>query len=199
MKQLLIDRSIAKQQKIYKGLFSKFGASRRSLHWNSEDNQIVRFEQLLKAGDLNGAKILDIGCGLGDLYGFFQDRNICVDYYGVDIVPEFINAAQKRFLSAKFEVRNILKLPLNSCYDYVYASGIFAFGNRLFFNDLCKAAFRSAKVAFVFNIYTSNGRDPRFFHITNAEIVPFFKTFNPSAIKISAEYLENDATYFVYV
>jgi cyclopropane fatty-acyl-phospholipid synthase-like methyltransferase len=43
-----------------------------------------------------GDKVLDIGCGPGDMLGALPD----VDYVGLDISPEYVKAARQRFGSA---------------------------------------------------------------------------------------------------
>ena len=43
-----------------------------------------------------GDKVLDIGCGPGDMLGALPD----VDYLGLDISPEYIDAARRRFGTA---------------------------------------------------------------------------------------------------
>lgn len=43
-----------------------------------------------------GDKILDIGCGPGDMLGYLP----AVDYLGLDISPEYIEAAKRRFGTA---------------------------------------------------------------------------------------------------
>ena len=43
-----------------------------------------------------GDKVLDIGCGPGDMLPYLKD----VDYLGLDISPEYIEAAQRRFGTA---------------------------------------------------------------------------------------------------
>lgn len=45
------------------------------------------------AKPVTGEKVLDIGCGPGDILAFLRD----VDYTGFDISPEYIAAAKKRF------------------------------------------------------------------------------------------------------
>ena len=198
MKAVLLSQNIRKQQKIYSSLYAHFGADTRSLHWSSDQTQLLRFEQLLSVGDIDGAKVLDIGCAFGDFFAFLQLQNISVNYTGIDIVPQFIRIAKKRYLSACFEVRDILTLPMTESYDYVFASGVFAFGSRLFFNEMCRTAFKTASRAFAFNLYEPSGSDTRFFGISRPETLRFLKTLDPAQLKYKDNYLERDTTYLVY-
>jgi SAM-dependent methyltransferase len=49
--------------------------------------------------------ILDVGCGTGELLRFYTPAK---QYLGVDLVPEFIEAARKRFPQATFRYANVL-------------------------------------------------------------------------------------------
>ncbi|MDR3347300.1 MAG: class I SAM-dependent methyltransferase [Helicobacteraceae bacterium] len=198
MKNLSAEHNISDQRRIYTELFKQYGNDTRSLHWNNEQTQALRFKQLLRAQDFKGGTLLDIGCGLGDLYAFLQSEKIGVNYLGIDIVPPFIAHAKRRFMSARFELRNILNTPLCEHFDYVFASGLFAFANRDFFVEMSKTAFKVAKKAWIFNLYTPNGDDPRFLDISYKEAIGNIKSLMPSFIEVKTDYLDRDTTYFVY-
>ncbi len=56
-----------------------------AVRWSSK-GQSLHYECLLEIDDsIKGSKVLDYGCGKGDLYQFFKDREISVDYTGCDI------------------------------------------------------------------------------------------------------------------
>ncbi|MDR0747072.1 MAG: class I SAM-dependent methyltransferase [Helicobacteraceae bacterium] len=198
MRNILINRSIKKQQEIYRALYRRFGVSYKSIHWNSYATQKIRFNEFFKTADLDGAKVLDIGCAFGDFYGYLQDKGISVNYFGIDIVEEFITVAKKRFLSASFDARNILTIPITTQYDYVFASGVFAFGSRLFFDEMNKAAFRIATKAWVFNLYAPTPKESQFFSIDHNSVMRTLYMMEPKEVKFSTEYLQRDTTYFVY-
>ena len=97
----------------------------RSVRWSNPADQITRFRALLSVADLTGQSVLDVGCGMGELYKFFLQEQIPVDYAGIDIVPEFIASAQKRFPDTRFMVEDIFEI--SEQFDYVLASGGFEF------------------------------------------------------------------------
>jgi SAM-dependent methyltransferase len=198
MKNILINRSIKKQQEIYRTLYHRYGISYKSIHWNSYATQKIRFNEFFKTADLDGAKILDIGCAFGDFYDFLQNKGISVNYFGVDIVDEFITVAKKRFLSASFDARNILTIPITTRYDYVFASGIFAFGSQLFFEELNKTAFKIATKAWVFNLYTPAPQESHFFSIDHNHVIQTLYMLEPRDVRFNNTYLLHDTTYFVY-
>ena len=60
----------------YTDLLHKNGTdSAQTLNWTNKRNQLVRFDTLIKVGDLRNKKILDFGCGLGDLLDFLKSNN----------------------------------------------------------------------------------------------------------------------------
>lgn len=70
---------------------------KQSLGWRTAESQICRFKMLCQWGDLSHCKILDIGCGLGDLKLYLDKHFNDITYFGVDLMEEFISQALKRF------------------------------------------------------------------------------------------------------
>jgi trans-aconitate methyltransferase len=68
----------------------------RALGWRGDDSQRKRFEVIAAAADFTGRRVLDVGCGRGDLKAWLDERFDAVHYLGVDQVPEFIADAQAR-------------------------------------------------------------------------------------------------------
>lgn len=119
----------------YKNSFRIYGAGdERSLMW-TKNKQYIRFEQLLRFLFSGSGTLLDVGCGFGDLFLWLKDTiyNQEIEYFGIDIMPEFIDAAvELTGEQSKFECQDILSLTDRS-YDYVVASGIF--GSKIFDED----------------------------------------------------------------
>ena len=71
----------------------------------------------------DGDRVLDSGCASGRLFGVLKDRN--VDYLGVDFSERLISIAQKTYPETKFQVANILNLPVPENYfDKVYSISV---------------------------------------------------------------------------
>lgn len=72
----------------------------------------------------SGEKVLDIGCGPGDILSYLPQTN----YLGVDISPEYVEAAQKRFGNrGRFCCSDIRGFGLNGeqgTFDLVLATGV---------------------------------------------------------------------------
>jgi len=109
---------------LYEMRLKKYGNSVKTMGWRDKEQQYLRFKILSEIGDLNGAKILDVGCGFGDFYDYLTDRGIIVDYTGYDISPKIIDVAMSKHPQIKLEVRDILKERISEKFDYVFESGI---------------------------------------------------------------------------
>lgn len=112
----------------YRDRLSRYGYSPKSLGWD-KGKQDVRFEILTSQYDFEGKKVLDIGCGFGDLVGTLEKKCSSFEYLGIDLVPELIEiakgmhpAANCRFLAVDF-----LEAEIQETFDYAIASGTFNF------------------------------------------------------------------------
>ena len=113
---------------LYEGLVVKHGYDFRALNWGSAQSQEGRFAVLAGIAPLAGARLLDVGCGLGDFRLWLLREGTAVDYHGIDIAPFMVEAAKKRQLDTAFSVGTVSdELAAGHRYDYVFASGIFYF------------------------------------------------------------------------
>jgi SAM-dependent methyltransferase len=100
------------------------------LDWASASSQRARFEILADNVPLAGKSLLDVGCGLGDLWGFLKERGTRAHYTGVDLSEKMLAEARRRHGDAEFVCADLFDeehqapLPRQS-YDVVYCSGIF--------------------------------------------------------------------------
>lgn len=112
-------------KQLYQEKFKKHGVSPKSLLWKGKGAAHQRFREFWKEIDFNDKKVLDIGCGFGEMGKFLLKRYEGVDYTGIDIVPEFIKEAKKQVPNGKFEVADFLKNKIDgTTYDVVIASGV---------------------------------------------------------------------------
>ena len=111
----------------YTRRFEAHGYDPKTLGWD-KGNQEIRFDILTSQYDFRGKRILDIGCGFGDLiatlWAQYGDDYI---YHGVDLVPALIEKAKSlhRGDSISFSCTDILDEAFAGEYDYAIASGIF--------------------------------------------------------------------------
>ena len=81
---------------LYNERFGRFGRDVRTVGWGSRADQALRFDVLFRGLDPKGKTILDVGCGLGDLIPFLQERTGGnFRYIGIDIAESLVEDARK--------------------------------------------------------------------------------------------------------
>jgi SAM-dependent methyltransferase len=111
----------------YTSALKRHGAAPLGVDWPSAASQYLRFVQLLQICDFsNDFSLNDFGCGYGALLRYFAYRRpgVAIRYYGVDISPDMIEAAQllwKHNDLASFSVGS----ECSGVADYSLASGVF--------------------------------------------------------------------------
>src|SRR3990167_11171307 len=95
-----------KKKRFYQKHFDKYGNSPKALAYWSKKSIDVRNRELLADIDIRGRSILDVGCGFGDIIPFLAKKAEKFEYLGIDLVPEFIGEARKKYLEQEFRVGN---------------------------------------------------------------------------------------------
>jgi SAM-dependent methyltransferase len=111
----------------YSRRFAEHGYSPRTLGWD-KGKQDIRFTILTSQYDFRGRRVLDIGCGFGDLNRVLAQRcGTDYEYHGVDLVPVLIEKARELYPAAhiRFSCADILDDAFGGEYDYAIASGLF--------------------------------------------------------------------------
>ncbi len=103
-----------------------YGYDPKTLGW-LKGKQEIRFQVLSEIGNLQNCSVLDVGCGFGDLYGFFHKKRIKIKYTGVDINSQLLEIGMELYPSAVFEEMDFEEFPLEKKFDWAFASGIFNF------------------------------------------------------------------------
>src|SRR5512135_143902 len=88
----------------YQKSFDKYGVDPRSLQWKDSKSAEVRYKQIVKDIDFNGKTVLDVGCGFGDLSDFIVQKYPDAKYTGIDITPEFVYVAHKKYPNTEFVI-----------------------------------------------------------------------------------------------
>jgi len=107
--------------KHYNDLYKIHGQRPGALGW-LKGRQNIRFRVVSEIGKMQNSKILDVGCGFGDLSSFLKSQ-YQIKYLGVDINPKFIEIAKQRNPKTRFEVRDIEKKKIKEKFDWVFAVG----------------------------------------------------------------------------
>lgn len=120
--------------KFYKNLLEE-NTDEHKIVGQSERSHTIRFSTAMKLGDFSNMKILDLGCGIGGFYQWLKDKNINVDYYGIDISPDFIEHCKEKYpeISSHFKVFDIISNDMAEKFDYIVAIGVLGlnFGDNI--------------------------------------------------------------------
>ncbi|MDK9709086.1 MAG: class I SAM-dependent methyltransferase [Desulforhopalus sp.] len=146
----------------YNAKLAEYGETPRGIDWNSEESQLLRFEQLCKIIDsLNEFSLNDLGCGYGTLYEFLANKYERFSYLGIDVSESMIRAAMQRYKD-KPHARFILSSEPDQVADFCIASGIFnvRLGRsndewRLYLETTLDLLHRTSRFGFAFNCLTS--------------------------------------------
>jgi SAM-dependent methyltransferase len=186
----------------YRNLFLSHGSGPEVGQWSLE-GQRFRFEKLIQIGDLHGRRVLDLGCGIGDLYPFLLQRVGEVDYIGIDIVPELIAIAAEKYPRARFQCRDVLCEDIHEMFDYVLISG--SFNNAIpdcsgFLKELITQAWRHCLVGLGFNFISTyvNRMDPGIAYHDPVEVLDFCLKTLTRKVTLQHHYERCDVAIFVY-
>ncbi len=145
-----------------------------ALGWGKRSYQLKRFNDLVHAVGkdfFHGKRVVDIGCGLGDLYSYLRKQNIRPKrYLGVDVNEEFISYAKKDFAKDSrvvFEKRDLMLKPLTKGKAEVgVALGVINFkqkNHEAYAKRFIEACFDSVSEAVVINVISA---------VRNADYLP---------------------------
>lgn len=170
------------------------------LDWASPESQLTRFEVLAANVDLAGKSLLDVGCGLGDLWAFLKARGIPVAYMGVDLVEKMVAAARDGHGDADFHCGDVFAGDMfePGSFDVVFSSGVFNLdlGNNVeFLPGAIARLLDLAGECLVFNLLhkrASAGGAP-YFYFDPKQVRPILAGL-PCRSRILSNYLPNDFT-----
>lgn len=173
------------------------------LGWESEEAQRLRFDMLLSSVGLDGRKLLDVGCGTGNLLEHINSKGLNVDYTGVDILEKMIAIAESKKLNGVFMHLDIFKNNIfgSASFDVVYTSGIFNLNlgnNREFLREALELFMDISRDAVVFNLLhvDSPDREDKYFYFHPDEVRDMLEPFAErlSEARFIEAYLKNDFT-----
>lgn len=116
-------------QDLYNERFRSWGRSVRTVGWSTSESQERRFERLFAGLSVAGARVVDIGCGLGDLVPWLTARHgDDFRYLGLDVADELVHDARRRYASehVSFHVADCRGIEIPPC-DIAVASGAFSY------------------------------------------------------------------------
>lgn len=97
-KTIITNNELFKAAELYNKRYQELGRNIKTVGWGSKADQKLRFEMLFRDLDPTGKRILDVGCGLGDLIPFLEEKTGGDYFYiGIDIADRLIEDARKTF------------------------------------------------------------------------------------------------------
>ena len=182
------------------------GQGPQAVSYGSEQSQQVRFAVLSEIGNLDQSSILDVGCGLGDLYHFLalKEKLQLNRYLGVDINPLMIQKAQQRYPQAEFALRDLLESPLQEGFDYVLACGIFNLWVpdwEQFTSQTLSRMYALCRIGVGVNFlsrFSPFNKDKLSYYADPAKILDFICSNLSPNIVLRQDYKANDFTVYIY-
>jgi SAM-dependent methyltransferase len=192
------DTYVERLRRHYAPLLARHPGDHRGVDWGSAESQRRRFEVLAAVGNLASADVLDVGCGLGHLRDFLENRGAAARYRGIDLLTEMIEAARRRQTGTRFERASIEDMSSGSD-DYVLASGVFTFADEAALRRDVAAMFRVCRIAVAFNSLSAwaDRAKPGEFHADPAATLEFCRSLTPWVV-LRHDYHPGDFTIYLY-
>ena len=179
------------------------GPEAASVGWGSRASQQLRFTVLAGVGLRRGDRVLDVGCGKGDLLEWLEEAGLEVDYTGLDVTPAMVEACRARFPGRAFHVGTLADLPagLRPPFDVVLASGLFYLRQHrplAFMEETVRDMFAACRRAAAFNSLSTwaADREGDEFHADPLETLRWCRRLTPHVV-LRHDYKENDFTVYL--
>lgn len=193
-------------QTYYAARQARFSESAERCGWISTFTQTLRFQAVTTGCDLSASKVLDVGCGYGDMANFLQETYENSRYTGLDFLSHFIATAKKKHPDSAFIETDFFDYPTPTTpYDYVFSVG--AFNHRIDDNYATltialRKMFQMAKVCVGVSLLSALSppelkRAKELFYYTPEMILRIAMTITPF-VELKTHYLPNDMTVMLY-
>ena len=110
----------------YSNRLATLGPVPEALGW-TKNRERLRYHVLLEPWHLTTERLLDFGCGFGDLYGYCAEHFPSVRYEGIDLNEKLVAVGRQRYPAARLSSGNPLDDGLVGRWDIIVASGVFNF------------------------------------------------------------------------
>ena len=181
--------SRVKNETFYTASLKKHGLTCRALHWKSNESQQIRFKVLLSLleEDISACKVVDIGCGFGDLYHYMQPKPL--QYLGIDVMQEMVEEAKKRTGCEILQCDALVdELPFA---DYYFCSGAMNILQRFETYLFIQNCFSASQKGFIFNILEGDDESLVYNYFREKEIKELAKKIGAHCV-IKKGYMPRD-------
>jgi SAM-dependent methyltransferase len=195
----------------YETCLRKFGNGPLAVNWKSERDAEIRYDIMLEVIRSNPSAItlLDFGCGLAALKDHIDRRGHAnIAYSGLDLSPEFADAAARRHPESVIHCCDVLAEDCNlPTFDYVVMNGIFTRRHDLeeaemtrYMHELCTRVFAFCRIGMAFNFMSQfvDSRDPALYYPSLADVAEFVATRLSRQFALRNDYGLFESTFYVY-
>lgn len=171
---------------LYDDRLDETGDDVGTVGWGSRADQALRFALLLRDVDVRGRRVLDVGCGLGDLVAHLDAvTSGDFDYTGIDIATRLVDRARelrggdrRRFLVAELADLG------DEQFDVVLCSGALTVetgANEVYARAAMSRMFAVSSDVVAVNFLSSyvDFEAPKNHHFDPSELFRFAKTLTP--------------------
>lgn len=185
----------------YKNLLNQYGPSPEAVQHINTESQYKRFEILSEiAPEMDS--IIDVGCGLGDMFQFLNLNDFKGKYLGLDFIPEFVELSNQHFKehkNAQFKVCDLLSDSIPQGYDYILLSGVFNNNqedNEEFMLSTIKKMFDSSQKGIAFNAMSTyvDFQDSNLYYSDPLKVFDFCKRNLTRRIVLKHDYLVKEGS-----
>jgi len=194
---------IETQNRYYNKLIKKYKTDRKIVGWGSQKSQEKRFQILINyISKDDKIKLLDVGCGRADLFGFFKKKKFNnIVYTGLDLNKSFIKIAKRKFKKNSFINKDFIQAKIKK-YDIIFISGLFNLrvkNHNLFLERMIKKGISKSNKIFIFNVMSIYApfKEKKFFYSDPLILSKFIKKYSTKFI-IDHSYFDHDFTIVVY-
>jgi len=176
-----------------------------ALYWSTTTVQETCFAVLAEAGLQAGDRLLDVGCGFGDLAAYLRRQGHDIDYTGIDLSPDLIAAGHERYPGLDLREGDVFDIdPPPQGYDVVMLSGSLneALNDDGDYARRCiRRMFDSSRRVLAFNLLDARNdwiaSRPDLQSFQPQAMLEFCQTFAAHS-ELREGYLNNNFTLFLY-
>lgn len=179
----------------------RFGYHPNALYWSNETIQALRFKVLAEAGVATKDSLLDVGCGFADLKTWLVSQDIKTLYTGIDISPDLIAVARKKYADTDLFVGDLYDGAFKALsFDWVLLSGALNepyHDKGKYAKKIIKEMYRICRKGIAFNLLNNKvvkAHDLQSFDMS--EVLDYCLTLCPDCI-LRNDYLDNDFTIYM--
>jgi cyclopropane fatty-acyl-phospholipid synthase-like methyltransferase len=189
----------------YRNAFAANGDTPAGVLW-PRGRQGLRFDALTRHFSGNDFSVLDYGCGLAHLKAYLDQRFERYQYYGADLVAEFVEAVKVKYPSAVVQLVQSYD-DIATPVDHVVISGTFNIidtTDHADYLDYVRAAlvhlFSQAQVSLSVNFMTNrvDFMQNQALHINASEMADFIRSNLSPRLFLDESYMPYEFTLVVF-